>query len=207
MPRKKLTNEYNQTLREETEVQLRSLAKRMNQRLRQLEQSGLTQASKAYGRIELWAYNQSKEFITTTKKGEIKFKTSTKNRTTRQLQAQVRQMEIFANASTSTVSGIKKAYKKSYESFKKSTGYSGSFSQYSEMMSEDAITWAMRNYGSERVSTLIRSVGMTKAIEVFTLAREHSWAWEEVSTRAFGDDTDISDDEIDDILDIYGESL
>lgn len=193
MPRKKVTNEYNQTLREETEIKLRSLAKRMNQRLRQLEKSGLTQSSKAYGRIELWGYNQSKEFLTTTGKGEIKFKTSTKGRTTRQLQAQIRQMEIFANANTSTVSGIKKSYTKSYQTFKKKSGYTGSFTQYSQLVSEDAFSWAVRNYGSERTLAIVREIGTTRAIELFTLARLNNWSYDEVHRRAFGDGYDDID--------------
>lgn len=205
MPRKKVTNEYGFTLREQTEIELRTLAKRANQRLRQLEKSGVTQASKAYGRIELWSYKGSKEFLSTTHKGQFKFKTSTKNRTTNQLKAEVRQLNIFLGnqpveingqvhfVSSSTVSGINKMYNQSYKSFKKSTGFTGTYTEYTNLISEDAFSWAVRNYGSERVINMSNELGVTRAIESFALGRSNNWAWDEVERVAFGDKKEKQD--------------
>lgn len=199
MPRKQQTNEYKQTLREQTEIELRKLAKRANQRLRQLEKDNLSDASKAYHRIELWAYNQNKEFITTTKDGKIKFKTTTTNkvknekgktvskkRTTRQLQAEIKQLNIFLNARSSTVSGINSMYKQAFETFKKNTGYTGTYKEYSEMMAEDIISWAYRTYISEIVTDIIKNLGIDSAKDFFKQARIKGWSQNELYNQAFG---------------------
>lgn len=196
MPRKQQTNDYKQTLREQTEIELRKLAKRANQRLRQLEKDKLSDASKAYHRIELWAYNQNKEFITTqkgskvrgkaTQEGLPKFKTTTKGRTTRQLQAEIKQLNIFLNARSSTKSGIDSMYKQAFESFKKNTGYTGTYKEYSEMMAEDIISWAYRTYISEIVTDIIKNMGIDSAKDFFKQARIKGWSQNELYNQAFG---------------------
>lgn len=221
MPRKQQTNEYKQTLREQTEIELRKLAKRANQRLRQLEKDKLSDASKAYHRIELWAYNQNKEFITTSKDGKIKFKTSTNNvkhekgqrvvkkRSTRQLQAEIKQLNIFLNARSSTKKGIDSMYKQAFESFKKKTGYTGTYKEYSEMMTEDIVSWAYRAYISGIVTDIIKNLGIDSAKDFFNQARIKGWSQNELYNQAFGKNVAFESvkDIFDKMQDDEGESI
>ena len=59
-----------------TEVaQLQSMVKRANQRLRQLEKSGISKSSVAYQKIQGQAYGNDL-FFSTTNKGQFKFNTN-----------------------------------------------------------------------------------------------------------------------------------
>ena len=91
---------------------LRTYAKTANQRLRELEKQGLSGSSAAYHAISEF-YNDNREFMTTTKSGELKFKTDTRHRTKEQLRRELMELDTFLfRAKTSTTKGVKAHYEK-----------------------------------------------------------------------------------------------
>ena len=95
------------------------LSKTANQRLRQIEQAGLTSASNAYRFIEGRAYDEE-SYMDKTKKGEMKFRTNYSDTTLNGLREQMGELQEFLfKSKTSTVTGVKNKYLKGYETAKK----------------------------------------------------------------------------------------
>lgn len=117
------------------------MIKRANQRLRQLEKDDLANTSKAYQYITNKALKNlsSKtkvKMFSYTRSGEIKFRTdlvTLKKQNLKVYKALVKTVQGFLDTKTSTRIGIEDSYKASYEGFKNTTGYSGSFSDFSDL--------------------------------------------------------------------------
>ena len=127
MASKYLNENVNTLTEKELKAGIRSLAKVVNQRLRQLEKSNKATSSPAYKYIERLAFDASKtkdtstdrySFIGETKRGEIKFNTATTKMNQSQLRQEFSFLQRFLNTKTSTVSGVKKNIEKGYEKFK-----------------------------------------------------------------------------------------
>ena len=131
---------------DELRREVETLAKRANQRLRQMEMSGIAASSKAYQVTAQKVYDQRAGYVTT-RSGNIAFDRSLKNKTERQLEAELRELDKFLGANTSQVRGYKSSLKKAYSSYIKSewTGADGktkenapSFSEWQNMFTAEA---------------------------------------------------------------------
>lgn len=128
MASKYLNENVNSLTEKELKAGIQSLAKVVNQRLRQLEKSNKATSSPAYKYIERLAFDASKtkgtgeekySFIGETKWGEIKFNTATAKMNQSQLRQEFSFLQRFLNTKTSTVTGVKKNIEQSLEKFKK----------------------------------------------------------------------------------------
>lgn len=135
----------------ELKKEVATLAKRANQRLREIEKQGLTKASNAYRYIETLA-NDKKQYTSTTKKGEIKFDTSLSKKSYNELSEEYAKLNTFLNESkTSTIKGIKAKYQKAYDTFKENNpNVQISFDEYGDLWRAKQIDKAVNMFGSNQ---------------------------------------------------------
>lgn len=142
---------------EEAREAVSVFAKRANQRLRELEKQGVDQASNAYRKISSYHYDK-REFVDTTRKGQIKFSTKLAGRSLNQLRSELKQLELFLNrAKTSTPTGIEKMYRAAYNTFnerygeiaKEKMGRALTFNEYAEMWQDAKIRTFIEVNGSD----------------------------------------------------------
>lgn len=130
--------------REEVKAQAEVLAKRANQRLRQLEKSkldgrSLSESSRAY-QVTEQKVREGRKGYTTTKAGNIAFTRKFKEMSTGELKRQIREMERFLEtSSTSTVRGYAKAMKKSYEEYQRKYGGFSSQQEYERFFRSESV--------------------------------------------------------------------
>lgn len=109
--------EYLKMLQDEVERK----AKRANQRLRQLEKSGVTESSRAY-QVTVRKVSDNMPGYVKTAKGNIAFDRRLKDKTIAMLEAELEDLDKFLGAHTATVKGYKSQLRQSYEGFLESTG-------------------------------------------------------------------------------------
>lgn len=116
MASKYINEDVNQLTVKELKAGIQSLAKVANQRLRQLEKSGVAKSSPAYNYVERLFYDNERSksesvrrntFLTTTAKGEMKFQTAVSKMKQSDLRKEFTKLQDFLSAKTSTVSGTK----------------------------------------------------------------------------------------------------
>ena len=149
------------TQRELTDY-IHKMGKVANTRLRELEKTkhgAIYKSSSAYRYVEKQARierEQGQTFVYgVAKDGSFKFNTSTRNVDIRSLQERATQISRFLSARSSTVTGTKAIYKESFETYKDSTGYEGSFSEWSETFSNAIIKNFREQYGTDNVNALM----------------------------------------------------
>ena len=143
-------------LLDELRYEVETKAKRANQRLRQLEISGINESSRAYQVTARKAYDRLPGY-TQTRAGNIAFDRALKSKTIRELDAFLDPGTIH----TSTVRGYKESIKKSYEGYKRSTGDKDiTFSEYQQMFGDEQ----NRNFGYMNVRAMQKVPGATKKI-------------------------------------------
>ena len=146
--------DYFTSLRSEVET----LAKRANQRLRQLEESGIYESSRAYQVTARKAYDGLPGY-TQTKAGNIAFDRRLARKTIAELEAEKEELEKFFDPGTihtSTVRGYKESLKKSFEGYKRSTGDKDiTFSEYQQMFGDEQ----NRNFGYMNVRAMQKVPG------------------------------------------------
>ena len=153
---------YLKALQEEVEKK----AKRANQRLRQLEKSGVTESSRAY-QVTVRKANDKQPGYVTTAKGNIAFDRRLRDKTIAQLEAELADLDRFLEVHTSTVKGYKAQLRQSYEGFLESTGMSEaakgtksgvdslSFEEYQQLFTMKAT----EHYGYSMVLAIQRETG------------------------------------------------
>ena len=155
-------SEYSKLL-DELRYEVETKAKRANQRLRQLEMSGINESSRAYQVTARKAYDGLPGY-TQTKAGNIAFDRSVKSKTIQELEDELRELDAFLDPGTihtSTVRGYKESIKKSYEGYKRSTGDKDiTFSEYQQMFGDEQ----NRNFGYMNVRAMQKVPGATKKI-------------------------------------------
>ena len=141
---------------------IHKMGKVANTRLRELEKTkhdSIYKASSAYRYVEKQARierEQGQTFVYgVAKDGSFKFNTSTRNVDIRSLQERATQISRFLSARSSTVTGTKAIYKESFQTYKESTGYEGSFSEWSETFSNAIIKNFREQYGTDNVNALM----------------------------------------------------
>ncbi len=150
-------------LLDELRYEVETKAKRANQRLRQLEISGINESSRAYQVTARKAYDGLPGY-TQTRAGNIAFDRSVKSKTIQELEEELRELDAFLDPGTihtSTVRGYKASIKKSFEGYKKSTGDKDiTFSEYQQMFGDEQ----NRNFGYMNVRAMQKVPGATKKI-------------------------------------------
>lgn len=139
------------------------MIKRANQRLRQLEKDDLANTSKAYQYITNKALKNlsSKTKVKMfgyTRSGEIKFRTdlaTLKKQNIKVYKALVKTVQGFLDTKTSTRIGIEDAYKNSYEGFKNTTGYSGSFSDFSDLFTNSNYLILLKYFSASELGSML----------------------------------------------------
>ena len=176
------------TQRELTDY-IHKMGKVANTRLRELEKTkhrSIYKSSSAYRYVEKQARierEQGQTFVYgVAKDGSFKFNTSTRNVDIRSLQERATQISRFLSARSSTVTGTKAIYKQSFETYRESSGYEGSFSEWSETFSNAIIKNFREQYGTDNVNSLMQK------------ARKYDLSTDEIANLlydvGFRDDTD-----------------
>lgn len=143
----------------ELHKQIHTLAKRANQRLRELEKNHLDEVSPAYGAIERFKFD-NREFMRTTAKGEMAFKTAVTGRTEKELKKELKELQQFLNAQTSTKTGIEELHKKNYEKFMQKHWKGDKKPSYKE--------W-VRFWNNETLKKLVSLFGSEMIVKIFEL--------------------------------------
>lgn len=142
-------NNYNY---EQIKFAVSVLSKTANQRLRQIEKTGLTNASNAYRYIEGRAYDEEL-YMDKTKKGEMKFRTNYRDTTLNGLREQMGVLQEFLfKSKTSTVTGVKNKYLKGYETAKKNNPElfgKMSFNEFGDLWNTFNMKQIVKMYGSD----------------------------------------------------------
>ena len=152
-------SDYLEELRHEVETK----AKRANQRLRQLEISGIDESSRAYQVTARKAYDGLPGY-TQTRAGNIAFDRRVKSKTIAELEKELIELNAFLNPGTmhtTTVRGYKKSIEKSFEGYKESTGDKDiTFQQYQQMFGEEK----NRSFGYMNIRAMQKVPGATEKI-------------------------------------------
>lgn len=113
-----MSDEYRDTL-DELRYEVEKLAKRANQRLRELEKQQITESSRAYQVTARKAYDHLPGY-TQTKAGNIAFDRAVKSKTIQELEEELVELKHFLDPGevhTSTVRGYKKQLEQSYKGY------------------------------------------------------------------------------------------
>lgn len=137
----------------ELQQQVNKLSRLANKRLRHIEDAGLEQASNAYRYVQRLERDKV-NYTGRTSTGKIKFDTASdnKNKSYNQLQQEFAELNRFLYESkTSTVSGTKKHYKKSFETFKQNNPEAKniSFKKWSDTMRAINFNRLVEMFGSD----------------------------------------------------------
>lgn len=155
-------SEYSKLL-DELRYEVETKAKRANQRLRQLEISGINESSRAYQVTARKAYDGIPGY-TQTRAGNIAFDRRVKSKTIEELEAELRELDAFLDPGTmltTTVRGYKESLRKSFEGYKRSTGDKDiTFSEYQQMFGDEQ----NRNFGYMNVRAMQKVPGATEKI-------------------------------------------
>lgn len=141
--------------RKELVKEIKTKAKKANQRLRELEKRGLTNSSVSYNDVQQLVFD-NKNYMSFTDKGEIKFNTALSGRDETELKEELRKIDKFLNAKTSTKSGIDRAFKNQYESYiEKYPEQNLSFDEFNSIYSSALIKSFLDIYQSDELTHIL----------------------------------------------------
>lgn len=137
---------------------LEKLAKRANQRLRQLEKSGVSQTSQAYRALMMKAYD-GRGAMRITKSGNIAFRRDFSKMSASELAELSEGLEQFFGLRTTTVRETKSAAERSYETYEKNARERGepplSKAEYNALWTSSAT----KAFGYEKVLRIAKRTG------------------------------------------------
>ena len=150
-------SEYVNTLTELRE-QVEKLAKRANQRLREIEKHGITESSQVYQITSRKVYDKLPGY-TSTKAGNIAFDRVLKNKTIEQLEEELSELNDFLKSETSTIRGYRgNVFKKAYETYKKTQHDEKiTFEEYQQLFASEK----NRAFGYQNVRAMQKVPGST----------------------------------------------
>lgn len=167
-----------------------------NQRLRALERAGVSQQSKAYRYIKRLVFDKSNyDVADTTSTGKPIFRRDLSDLNNRQLKRQLRELETFLSAKTSTVTRTKQVYEKAYKTYSRLYVDNLTFEEYTNLYDEMSLVWYSNSYGSKELEKLVSENGMKKAIIIANRVKQIY----EDRKKSLGVDKDISLEEIENI--------
>ena len=134
--------------RKELALYVQSKGKRANQRLREVEKSGLQKSSAAYRYIERQVFDADSAY-THTGRGEIKFNVNTRGLSLGELRHRAAEISGFLESKTSTVTGIKKIIDKAEKTWEKKHPSSDiSYKDFGEALTYTLFREFEKAYGS-----------------------------------------------------------
>lgn len=167
-----------------------------NQRLRALERGGVSQQSKAYRYVKRLVFDKSNyDVADTTSTGKPIFRRDLSDLNNRQLKRQLRELETFLSAKTSTVTRTKQVYEKAYKTYSRLYVDNLTFEEYTNLYDEMSLVWYSNSYGSKELEKLVSENGMEKAIIIANRVKQIY----EDRKKSSGVDKDISLEEIENI--------
>lgn len=150
---------------------IHQVGKAANQRLRQLEKSGLEKASPSYRFIE--RLSRDKDYATAkTGAGEVKFNLRVRGRTMAELRHMANAIEKFMNAPTSTVTGVKASFEEAEKTFRKNhPDVNIDYKEFGKSFSYGVLANFARIYGSDELVKLQSKTAdkMTQEEVIFVL--------------------------------------
>ena len=149
-----------------------TMAKRANQRLREFEKRGLTEASHAYRYVERLTFDADSA-TAHDKKGRVKWNTNTRGKSYQQLQHEKAELERFLNqAKTSTVKGTLAQFEKGYKTYAEKATEAG---RQAVDRSTYGDIWRMRN-----IKRAKEIYGSSEAIRIVERAQARGLSIEEI---------------------------
>ena len=144
---------------------LKHYARIANQRLRNIEKNKIEKSSNAYKYVERLAYDKLN--VTYNNQGRPRFFTARviKKLSDKDLKKYEKTLTNFLESKTSTVGGVKRKYKKSYETYKERYG-NIDFNTYTEMYDSIWLVKYQEQYGSQELRNLVAEFGVEKATEI-----------------------------------------
>ena len=144
---------------------IENYGKTVNSRLSALERKGYAESSLAFRYItekdpHRW------EYVTKSKSGYAKISLKTKGLSRNQLLAKATTIQGFINAKTSTISGIKKAYDKSFNTFNERYNTNISREEYIDIVTHDKWKDASKKFGSDQILDIVQKYSVDKAMEI-----------------------------------------
>ena len=139
--------------------------KTVNTRLSALEKKGYAESSLAFRYITEKDPHRL-EWVTKSKSGYTKISIKTKGLTRNQLLAKATTIQGFLNAKTSTISGIKKAYEKSWNTFNERKDANLSQEEYKDLVTHDKWKDASKKFGSDQILAIVQKYSVHKAMEI-----------------------------------------
>lgn len=173
--RSKEAREAIKARRSDIASEVATMAKRANQRLRELEKRGLTEASHAYRYVERLTFDADSA-TAKDKKGRIKWNTNTRGKSYQQLQHEKAELERFLNqAKTSTVRGTLAQFEKGYQTYEEKAKKAG---RKTVSRSEYGDIWRMRN-----IKNLQKIYGSNEAVRIIERALARGLTIDEIDKR------------------------
>ena len=161
----KSNRELNNLTAKQLAAYIANYGKTVNTRLTELERKGYAESSVAFRYITEKDPHRG-DFVTKSKSGYTKISLKTKGLTRNQLLAKATTIQGFLNAKTSTISGTKKAYDKSLNTFNKRKNTNLSREEYKNIVTHDRWKDASKKFGSDQILAITRKYSVDKAMEI-----------------------------------------
>ena len=161
----KSNRELNKLTSKQLSEYIANYGKTVNTRLSTLERKGYAESSVAFRYITEKDPHRG-EFVTKSKSGYTKISLKTRGLTRNQLLAKATTIQGFLNAKTSTISGIKKAYDKSLNTFNERNNAKLSAAEYKDLVTHDKWKDASKKFGSDQILAIVRKYSVDKSMEI-----------------------------------------
>lgn len=158
-------SELNKLTAKQLAAYIANYGKTVNTRLSSLEQKGYAEGSVAFRYITEKDPHRG-EFVTKSKSGYTKISLKTKGLSRNQLLAKATTIQGFLNAKTSTISGTKKAYDKSLNTFNERKNTNLSQEEYKNIVTHDKWKDASKKFGSDQILAIVRKYSVDKAMKI-----------------------------------------
>ena len=161
----KSNRELNKLTAKQLAGYIANYGKTVNTRLSALEKKGYAESSVAFRYITEKDPHRG-EYVTKSKSGYTKISLKTKGLSRNQLLAKATTIQGFLNAKTSTISGTKKAYDKSLNTFNERKNTNFSQEEYKDLVTHDKWKDASKKFGSDQILAIVRKYSVDKAMEI-----------------------------------------
>lgn len=161
----KSNRELNKLTAKQLAGYIANYGKTVNTRLSALEKKGYAESSVAFRYITEKDPHRG-EFVTKSKSGYTKISLKTKGLSRNQLLAKATTIQGFLNAKTSTISGTKKVYDKSLNTFNERRNINLSREEYKNLVTHDKWKDASKKFGSDQILAIVRKYSFNKAMEI-----------------------------------------
>ena len=161
----KSNRELNKLTAKQLAGYIANYGKTVNTRLSALEKKGYAESSVAFRYITEKDPHRG-EFVTKSKSGYTKISLKTRGLTRNQLLAKATTIQGFLNAKTSTISGTKKVYDKSLNTFNERNNAKLSAAEYKDLVTHDKWKDASKKFGSDQILAIVRKYSFDKAMEI-----------------------------------------